>query len=385
MRGLRGDANIETHTETLWALRDIDFDVQAGDTIGIIGRNGAGKSTLLKILSRITEPSSGTIDLYGRVGALLEVGTGFHLELTGRENIYLNGAILGMTRAEINRKFDEMIDFSGVERFIDTPVKRYSSGMILRLGFAVAAHLEPDILIVDEVLAVGDAEFQRKCLGKMQDVAGQGRTVLFVSHNLNAVLNLCKRGLYLKNGQVVANGTAQEVVQAYMSTVAPADLQAEGSTDLTNHAGRHAGMKSVLKSINLTTANGEPTRYFNTGDTIHAEITYDCGDERCDFMSLGLDSSMGERVFTASTLYSADAPFVFTGKKIIRVIIPAVDLAEGDYHLTVTIGKRAVGNLDNIDGAISFTMVLNDFFQTGVVPFSGAGYWMKKSEWINLE
>ncbi|MDZ4672515.1 MAG: ABC transporter ATP-binding protein [Phototrophicales bacterium] len=385
MRGLRGDANIETHTETLWALRDIDFDVQAGDTIGIIGRNGAGKSTLLKILSRITEPSSGTIDLYGRVGALLEVGTGFHLELTGRENIYLNGAILGMTRAEINRKFDEMIDFSGVERFIDTPVKRYSSGMILRLGFAVAAHLEPDILIVDEVLAVGDAEFQRKCLGKMQDVAGQGRTVLFVSHNLNAVLNLCKRGLYLKNGQVVASGTSQEVIQLYMSTVASIDLDAEHITDLTTHSGRHIGMKSILKSINLINENGESARYFNTGDTIQVDIGYDCGEERCDFITVGINSSMGERVFTLSTLYTPNAPFSFVGKKVIRAIIPQVDLAEGDYNLTLTMGKHAVGNIDTIDSAINFTITLNNYFQTGVVPSQGAGYWMKKSEWMLLE
>jgi lipopolysaccharide transport system ATP-binding protein len=385
MRGLRGDANIEAHTETLWALRNVDFEVQAGDTIGIIGRNGAGKSTLLKILSRITEPSSGTIDLYGRVGALLEVGTGFHLELTGRENIYLNGAILGMTRAEINRKFDEMIDFSGIERLIDTPVKRYSSGMILRLGFAVAAHLEPEILIVDEVLAVGDAEFQRKCLGKMQDVAGEGRTVLFVSHNLNAVLNLCKRGLYLKNGQVIASGTAQEVIQSYMSTVASVDLDAEQITDLTTHSGRHIGMKPILKSINLTNEHGESSRYFNTGDTIQVDIGYDCGEERCDFITLGINSNMGERVFTLSTLYTPNAPFSFVGKKIIRAIIPQVDLAEGDYNLTLIMGKHAVGNIDTIDSAINFTITLNNYFQTGVVPSQGTGYWMKKSEWMLLE
>lgn len=189
--------------EEFWALKDVNFDIMPGDRVGIIGRNGAGKSTLLKLLSRITEPTTGRIIMRGRVASLLEVGTGFHAELTGRENIYLNGAILGMTRAEVRRKFDEIVDFAGVEKFLDTPVKRYSSGMYVRLAFAVAAHLEPEILIVDEVLAVGDAEFQKKCLGKMEEVSkGQGRTVLFVSHNMNMIRNLCTRGLLLREGIV---------------------------------------------------------------------------------------------------------------------------------------------------------------------------------------
>ena len=187
---------------TIWALKDVSFEVKQGEVLGIIGRNGAGKSTLLKILSRITEPTEGTIDLYGRVGSLLEVGTGFHPELTGRENIYLNGAILGMKRVEIDKKFDEIVDFAEVEKFIDTPVKHYSSGMYLRLAFAVAAHLEPEILLVDEVLAVGDAEFQKKCLGKMGEVAKEGRTVLFVSHNMPAIQKLCKKTLLLQFGAI---------------------------------------------------------------------------------------------------------------------------------------------------------------------------------------
>ncbi|HEY80660.1 MAG TPA: ABC transporter ATP-binding protein, partial [Caldilineae bacterium] len=186
----------------IWALQDVSFDVEQGQVLGIIGRNGAGKSTLLKILSRVTEPSAGEVQIRGRVGSLLEVGTGFHPELTGRENIYLNGAILGMQRVEIERKFDEIVDFSGVEKFIDTPVKRYSSGMYLRLAFAVAAHLEPEILVVDEVLAVGDAEFQRKCLGKMSDVAQEGRTVLFVSHNMSAILRLTDEAIVLDRGRL---------------------------------------------------------------------------------------------------------------------------------------------------------------------------------------
>jgi lipopolysaccharide transport system ATP-binding protein len=203
--------------DTLWALQDVSFSVEEGQVLGIIGRNGAGKSTLLKILSRITEPTTGSVTLRGRVGSLLEVGTGFHPELTGRENIYLNGAILGMKRAEIERKFDEIVAFSEVERFIDTPVKRYSSGMYLRLAFAVAAHLEPEILVVDEVLAVGDAEFQKKCIGKMGDVAQQGRTVLFVSHNMSALLRLTQEAILLEQGRLKLRGPSAEVVDAYLS------------------------------------------------------------------------------------------------------------------------------------------------------------------------
>jgi lipopolysaccharide transport system ATP-binding protein len=203
--------------EEIWALKDLSFEVKHGEVVGIIGRNGAGKSTLLKILSRITEPTTGYVDVYGRVGALLEVGTGFHPELTGRENIFLNGAILGMSREEIRRKFDEIVSFAGVEKFIDTPVKHYSSGMGLRLGFAVAAHLEPEILIVDEVLAVGDAEFQKKSMGKMSEVAGQGRTVLFVSHNMAAVQALCTRAVWLNQGQVVEEGKTDQIVSNYLN------------------------------------------------------------------------------------------------------------------------------------------------------------------------
>ena len=203
--------------EEYWALKNVDFEIKRGQVWGIIGRNGAGKSTLLKVLSRITEPSEGRVIIRGRVASLLEVGTGFHPELTGRENIYLSGAILGMKHAEIKRKFDEIVNFSGVENFLDTPVKRYSSGMYVRLAFAVAAHLEPEILIVDEVLAVGDIEFQKKCLGKMSEVAGSGRTILFVSHNLGAVASLCKSVLMLSNGRIVQTGPAQKVIEYYTS------------------------------------------------------------------------------------------------------------------------------------------------------------------------
>ncbi len=214
--GEANDRSTKGTSEYVWSLKDINFEVKQGDVLGIIGKNGAGKSTLLKILSRVTNPTVGNVKIKGRVASLLEVGTGFHPELTGRENIFLNGAILGMTKQEIRSKFDEMVDFSGVERYIDTPVKRYSSGMYVRLAFAVAAHLEPEILIVDEVLAVGDAEFQKKCLGKMKDVSGQGRTVLFVSHNMGAIGALCTKGIVLDKGNLIYEGTANSAINAYL-------------------------------------------------------------------------------------------------------------------------------------------------------------------------
>ncbi|MEO8196927.1 MAG: polysaccharide ABC transporter ATP-binding protein [Thermoanaerobaculia bacterium] len=225
--------------EEIWALRDLDFEIRRGELVGIIGRNGAGKSTLLKILSRITEPSVGRVQISGRVASLLEVGTGFHLELSGRENIFLNGAILGMSRAEIRRKFDEIVAFAEVEKFLDTPVKRYSSGMYVRLAFAVAAHLEPEILIIDEVLAVGDAEFQKKCLGRMSEVARGGRTVLFVSHNMGAVQALCSRGILLSAGRLLAEGSVSSIVESYL---------AGGSHSVRSH---EAPKRELSDSLNL--------------------------------------------------------------------------------------------------------------------------------------
>ena len=217
--GQTNDRSIKGTSDIVWSLKDINFDIQQGDAVGIIGRNGAGKSTLLKLLSRITSPTTGSIKVKGRIASLLEVGTGFHPELSGKENIYLNGAILGMRKAEIKRKFDEIVDFSGVERYIDTPVKRYSSGMYVRLAFAVAAHLESEILIVDEVLAVGDAEFQKKCLGKMGDISkGEGRTVLFVSHNMAAVQTLCNKGILLENGIMSSQGEIKKIIENYLNT-----------------------------------------------------------------------------------------------------------------------------------------------------------------------
>lgn len=264
-----GAANLN---ETIWALKDVSFEVKKGEVVGIIGRNGAGKSTLLKILSRITESTSGYVEVFGRIGALLEVGTGFHPELTGRENIYLNGAILGMTRQEIDRKFDEIVDFAGVEKFIDTPVKHYSSGMALRLGFAVAAHLEPEILIVDEVLAVGDAAFQNKCLGKMSDVASSGRTVLFVSHNMAAVRSLCERSILLRSGTIHFEGATEETIRAYLN--GSTDTATSSCCDTRSSTNRSGIGGGQIVRIGCCDEFGTPTSVIGIGQpfSIWADI-----------------------------------------------------------------------------------------------------------------
>ena len=259
---------LNTQPETIWALKDISFEVEEGEAVGIIGRNGAGKSTLLKVLSRITEPSRGSVDLFGRVGSLLEVGTGFHPELTGRENIYLNGAIIGMRKAEIAQKFDEIVAFSEVDRFIDTPVKHYSSGMYLRLAFAVAAHLEPEILLIDEVLAVGDAAFQRKCLGKMSSVAQQGRTVLFVSHNMGAITQLCSRAHWISGGRLRQSGPAGEVVAAYLG---------EGTADQatwTRDSSAATDQEVLLEAGRVLDEFGEPAAVVDFDQAFQVDIYY---------------------------------------------------------------------------------------------------------------
>lgn len=258
-------------TEDFWALRHINFKVEQGEKLGIIGRNGAGKSTLLKILSQITQPTEGKIQIRGRVASLLEVGTGFHPELTGRENIFLNGAILGMSRAEIKKKFDEIVAFAEVEKFLDTPVKRYSSGMYVRLAFAIAAHLEPEILIVDEVLAVGDAAFQRKCLGKMEDVSQQGRTILFVSHNMSTLKSLCNSILYLKQGELITKGSVESTIKEYLSE--NQKVVESGRIPRNIHRKRNTG-EVFFDAIYITNSKNEPSNelYYGENFTIHLEL-----------------------------------------------------------------------------------------------------------------
>ncbi len=264
----------------IWALRDISFEVKRGEVIGIIGKNGAGKSTLLKLLTRITEPTGGRAELYGRVGSLLEVGTGFHGDLTGRENVYLNGTILGMSKAEIDDKFDSIVEFSGVEKFIDTPVKRYSSGMTVRLAFAVAAQLEPEIMLIDEVLAVGDIAFQQKCLGKMQDVSNSGRTILFVSHNMSSVLNLCPTTIYLKNGQIEEIGPSDRVIAKYLE-----DSTEKAKQNLSDRADRKGNGKFRFTGFEIV----EPDGGAATGKSCVMRIHYDVpGPESLDEVSISM-------------------------------------------------------------------------------------------------
>ena len=273
--------------EGFWALKDVSFEVEPGEVVGIIGRNGAGKSTLLKILSRITSPTEGTVELHGRVGSLLEVGTGFHPELTGRENIYLSGSILGMKRREIDAKLDEIVKFSEIEKFLDTPVKRYSSGMYVRLAFAVAAHLEPEILLVDEVLAVGDAAFQKKCLGKMGDVAKEGRTVLFVSHNMGAINTLCPKGALFENGRLVRFGPSNEIIGNYLGNIA--------SKLIIIKKGDFVGQLNSCRTIN---ANYETTTIFSVQEKIGIEIQYELFSDRKNTMPNYLFSSQdGTEIF----------------------------------------------------------------------------------------
>lgn len=280
-------------SEMFHALRDISFDIKHGEVVGLIGRNGAGKSTLLKIISRITEPTTGRAELYGRVGTLLEVGTGFHPELSGRENIYLNGSILGMRKKEIEEKFDQIVEFSGIERFLDTPVKRYSSGMFVRLAFAVAAHLEPEILIVDEVLAVGDAKFQKSCLGKMKDVAKSGRTVVFVSHNMQAIRALCDRCVLLSEGQVVMDGKPEDVISKYLSA------NREQNGEKVWEEGSQPGNESFrIRSVRLKNSEGETAGRFPISKDIHVEIEYDVLQDGVQMLfSLVLFDSMGNCLF----------------------------------------------------------------------------------------
>jgi lipopolysaccharide transport system ATP-binding protein len=278
-------------SESIWALRDVSFTVMPSEVLGIIGQNGAGKSTLLKILSRITEPTTGRAELYGRAGSLLEVGTGFHPELTGRENIFLNGAILGMTRPEIQRKFDEIVAFAELEKFLDTPVKRYSSGMYMRLAFSVAAHLDPEILVIDEVLAVGDAAFQKKCLGRMRDISTEGRTVLFVSHNMAAIRSLCERGILLAKGQKVFEGPAGECVDRYLADVTQ---NATNEVDLTS-VRRGKGIDSTLKinKARLVSRNGRPL--VRCGDPLEVELLFSVFEPLEDAV-LGVNISSADNV-----------------------------------------------------------------------------------------
>ena len=317
--------------ETILALNKVSFQVKQGEALGIIGRNGAGKSTLLKILSQVTAPTSGSVKVKGRIASLLEVGTGFHPELTGRENTYLNGAILGMSRAEVNRKFDEIVGFSGVEKFIDTPVKRYSSGMYVRLAFAVAAHLEPDILVVDEVLAVGDAEFQKKCLGKMGDVANEGRTVLFVSHNMSAINRLCSRALLMDGGLLVEDGTASEVTGRYLQGSDAMDQGRKWS--LENAPGTEELKLLSVKLIRNDDAFASSV--IEVKDSLALEIEYLVNKPGLRFRCAALFYSQGVCAF--ASIEPKEVKREVVGRYVSRVFIPPHLLGENEYTVGVSI------------------------------------------------
>ncbi len=338
--------------EELWALKEISFEVQSGERIGIIGRNGAGKSTLLKILSRVTEPTEGRISLRGRVASLLEVGTGFHPELTGRENIYLNGAILGMRKAEIQKKFDEIVDFSEVEKFLDTPVKRYSSGMYVRLAFAVAAHLEPEILIVDEVLAVGDAAFQRKCLGKMENVATkEGRTILFVSHNMAAVQSLCQRALRLEAGRLIEDGESREVTQHYLESASP-----ERDLPLDQRADRSGDGSVRLTSVTIESKDDD--KVIRPSSRLQVTIGYrsQAPVRFPDFQILVYDYESSRGIFLLSSDASGELPESLPPEGFVTCVTEPINLTPGRCFVNLAV-KKGKAQADYIQYAKFFDVV----------------------------
>ena len=355
---LRGQHTAAAELEdTFWALRDISFQVAQGEVVGVIGRNGAGKSTLLKLLSRITYPTTGRIEIYGRVGSLLEVGTGFHQELTGRENVYLNGAVLGMTKQEIDRKYDEIVAFSGVEDFIDTPVKHYSSGMSVRLAFAVAAHLEPEILLVDEVLSVGDVEFQNKCLGKMHDIAYAGRTVLVVSHNMVSIRNLCQRTIWIDQGRVVLDGATPQAIDAYL-TQSLGTQDHVGEIDLRDWPERYGDGRARIVSACLLNSDGEVTTDFVAGHPMTIEYTLESSiDDPLNLTAAIASASTGTNIVHLSHW---DTPGIaaenLKGCHRVRVVIPSLPLNQGVFEIFIAVHTAHFVPVDVVQHALRFSV-----------------------------
>lgn len=367
----------------MWALDDVNFDIDSGEAVAIIGRNGAGKSTLLKVISRVTEPSTGYVDVAGRVGALLEVGTGFSNELTGRENVYLNGAILGMSRQEVARKFDEIVEFAGVERHIDTPVKWYSSGMYVRLAFAVAAHLEPDILVVDEVLAVGDAEFQKRCLGRMADVALEGRTVLFVSHNMQLARRLCHRAILLEAGGLKADGDVETVVRTYLSSIDTAD---EGRR--TWHDEPLGDDFFRLYEARITDENGESQATYFTSKPVYLTLEFDLQDLDPS-LNIGVDVATvdGVVVFHTSVRDLADAvaPRLVPGRNALRCEVPAELLNSGRYVVNLRISLHTIRWLVYADAVLHFDVLADHGESLWELGVGRAGVIAPRISWAAIE
>lgn len=358
--GLKG-SKLSSTDDTIWALKDVSFEVKRGEVVGIIGRNGAGKSTLLKILSKITEPTSGRIEMKGRVGSLLEVGTGFHPELTGHENVYMYGAILGMDRWEVTRKFDEIVSFAELEKFIDTPVKRYSSGMYMRLAFAVAAHMETEILLVDEVLAVGDSAFQKKCLGKMGAVAKEGRTVLFVSHNMAAIQNLCQRAILLSSGIIEADETAQQAIDMYLGSI-----QNNGALALSARTDRQGRGEILITKIDLLGEDYQPINNAMSGREVIIRLYYATNKKdvfRNCRMSVSIHINGTAYVLLSSELVTNDE-LVLTGDGFVDCIIPGLPLSRGEYYLSSFIEANKTIQ-DWVEGAAVLSVIDGDFYGTG--------------------
>jgi len=365
--------------ETLWALRDVSFSVAQGEVVGIIGRNGAGKSTLLKVLSRIMYPTSGSVQVNGRVAALLEVGTGFHEELTGRENIFLNGSILGMKRRDVTARLDEIVSFAGVERFIDTPIKRYSSGMRLRLGFAVAAYLDPDVLIIDEVLAVGDAGFQKKCLNTMQGLRNSGRTVLFVSHNMAAVENLCSRGIWIDSGRVREDGPAHEVIKSYMGSFA----DSQGGVDLQNVQARRGSGDIRYTAIEFVDREGQPLPVVRSGDTVVVRLRYQARTT-VNFVSFGfrIATELGTLITETSTYHHGiDVPRVAPGSGYIELEIDALNLIPGRYVFSLGLTGTGQQLHDFVDNCAQLDVEHANIYNSGRQFDSRAGVVFFPQRW----
>jgi lipopolysaccharide transport system ATP-binding protein len=363
---------------SIWALKDVTFEINQGDVVGIIGHNGAGKSTLLRILSFVTEPTTGYVQVRGRVGSLLEIGTGFHSELTGRENIYLSGAILGMKKSEIVRKFDDIVSFAGVEKFIDTQIKHYSSGMYMRLGFAVAAYLDPEILLVDEVLAVGDAEFQQKCIGSMQSVANSGRTVVVVSHNMAVVESLCRTALWIDNGQLRAKGKTREVISEYMTY-----SQTVASQSLLNHLHNDNNPVAKFTSINITDIKGKSEREFRSGNTIVIKL-----EIKADYLikkpNISVEirtpySQLISRVSTRETGF--DIPFL-EGSCNLSCYINNPNLLPGRYYIKLILADLSNKIHDEIHTASFIDVTEADVYGTGLLVGQDSGIVFLPTKWI---
>ncbi len=365
------DRSTKGNNQYVWVLNNIDFEVQKGEVLGIIGKNGAGKSTLLKILSRVTSPTIGSIKTKGRIASLLEVGTGFHPEMTGRENIFLNGAILGMTKKEIASKLDEIIEFSGCERYIDTPVKRYSSGMTVRLAFAVAAHLEPEILVVDEVLAVGDAEFQKKAIGKMQDISKtDGRTVLFVSHNMAAVKSLCSKGIVLENGSISFNGSSDDAINYYLE-----NSYKKSEIKLTDRTDRKGNRKLIIKNIYVKNKDGVVVGETHSGEYYKMIFEYEKEkeiDPKQFTIVLQFKNENDELVTTIATDELGTTFSEIKQNGIIEVEIPRLQFREGRYSLQYMISEKLSFNtphqtIDYLQDAYTLTVIRGDYWSSGVL------------------